>query len=45
MSAAALGFAEAGAQASDRIRKIVIISDPQSQSAQAFQAAQLTAQG
>jgi peptide/nickel transport system substrate-binding protein len=44
VSAAALGFADANAQASDRIRKIVIISDPQSQSAQAFQAAQLTAQ-
>ena len=44
-SAAALTIVPAAAQqASDRIRKIVILSDPQSQSAPAFQAAQLTAQ-
>jgi peptide/nickel transport system substrate-binding protein len=44
VSMMAVGICAAHAQQSDRIRKIVLISDPQANSPQAFQAAQLIAQ-
>ncbi len=44
VSMMAVGICAAHAQRTDRVRKIVLISDPQASSPQAFQAAQLIAQ-